>query len=284
MYLANKNNGYPKYVGGGPPVYPGALEIGNSNREGTKLLQEYLTLAGYHLVLDGLFGHATAQAIYKYSFEVLGAGYRTTVLTKYVWRKLTANMTFALSSRYDARKVSDINDLVVTFAKRHLKAKAMELNMRNEGPWVRLYMQDHEGPKFPWCAGFVSFILQQALETQCRDLGDIDFEYLYSCDLLAAWGNARHALFQHITPKTHVPPGSIFLVYRGHGDWVHTGIVINKRDNCLETIEGNTNMAGVREGTAVLHRFRSFKKIHVITDYAADIEITRPRTIRSTHR
>jgi hypothetical protein len=55
-----------------------------------------------------------------------------------------------------------------------------------------------------------------------------------------------------------VPPGSIFLNRRVGGDWVHTGIVTGAAADTFETIEGNTNDAGDREGYEVCRRVRGY--------------------------
>ena len=43
-----------------------------------------------------------------------------------------------------------------------------EIGGQNMGPWVRLYMDGREGAEFPWCAGFVCFVLAQACEAMGR--------------------------------------------------------------------------------------------------------------------
>jgi hypothetical protein len=43
------------------------------------------------------------------------------------------------------------------------------------------------------------------------------------------------------------------------GDWVHTGLVLSAGKETFETIEGNTNDAGDREGYEVCRRVRGYK-------------------------
>ena len=42
------------------------------------------------------------------------------------------------------------------------------------------------------------------------------------------------------------------------GDWTHAWIVINVHDEVIQTIEGNTNDNGSRDGIGVFHRIRNF--------------------------
>jgi hypothetical protein len=55
-------------------------------------------------------------------------------------------------------------------------------------------------------------------------------------------------------------PGSIFLDRRTSTDWTHTGLVIAFHDNVFETIEGNTNDSGGREGYEVCKRTRGYAR------------------------
>jgi len=53
-------------------------------------------------------------------------------------------------------------------------------------------------------------------------------------------------------------PGSLFLVRRTPLDWVHTGLVLSIAPSAFETIEGNTNDSGDREGYEVCRRTRGY--------------------------
>jgi hypothetical protein len=59
-----------------------------------------------------------------------------------------------------------------------------------------------------------------------------------------------------------VTAGCLFLVRRSDrrwaNDWIHTGIVTAVGDGYFETVEGNTNTTGARDGTAVHQRTRAF--------------------------
>ena len=53
-------------------------------------------------------------------------------------------------------------------------------------------------------------------------------------------------------------PGSVFLVRRTPLDWVHTGIIVAASPESFQTIEGNTNDTGSREGYEVCARVRGY--------------------------
>jgi hypothetical protein len=55
-----------------------------------------------------------------------------------------------------------------------------------------------------------------------------------------------------------IPPGSIFLARATPSDWTHTGIVVESASESFETIEGNTNDDGCREGYEVCQRTRGY--------------------------
>ncbi len=62
-----------------------------------------------------------------------------------------------------------------------------------------------------------------------------------------------------VRSPTDIPPGSLFLNRKKAEDWVHTGLVLNSCAESFDTIEGNTNDAGDREGYEVCRRVRGYK-------------------------
>jgi len=151
-----------------------------------------------------------------------------------------------------------LGDLVCLYARRHLRSAPREIGGQNMGPWVRLYMEGRQGAEWPWCAGFVCFILAQA----CTTLGvEPPLTPTVSCDSLAAGARERGLLLAGAPglEAARVPPGSLFLNRRTDSDWTHAGIVLSCRPDVLETIEGNTNDDGSREGYEVCHRWRGMQ-------------------------
>ena len=86
------------------------------------------------------------------------------------------------------------------------------------------------------------------MEKNCRTGGVLDL-----------WNRARRAKKKTMTTKEAVDdpslilPGMVFIISTGSGTG-HTGFVSRVVGNKLETIEGNTNDGGSREGIGVFRR------------------------------
>src|SRR4030042_6571915 len=217
----------------------------NKGMKGKKvrLIQKWLCLHGYWIVIDGDFGDATDAAVRKFqqekNLQVDG------IVGKKTFEKLVKPMTDALQ---DISPVNNaLGQLIVAYTKQHLAQYPREVGGQNKGPWVRLYMEGNEGRDWPWCAGFVSFIIKQA----CSSLDiPLPLQTSVSCDSLAASAKEQGIFLKEseVKKKKAISPGSLFLVRRTPTDWVHTGIVLSAEDTIFYTIEGNTNDAGAREG------------------------------------
>ncbi|RYX84193.1 hypothetical protein EON83_10885 [bacterium] len=122
----------------------------------------------------------------------------------------------------------------------------------NRGPMVEKFQavtilakKDRTG--WPWCAAFMAFIFKElwkelGIQTPCF------FPMTASCDELLRW--ARDKKILHTTPQKY----DVFLSInpKNENDAVHTGLVsVVQSDGEIETIEGNTNTAGSREGIGV---------------------------------
>lgn len=92
----------------------------------------------------------------------------------------------------------------------------------------------------PWCAAFVVWCHNEAgVDSIPRTGGVLDM-----------W-NKAHTLYAVQTPQ----PGDVFIQDHGNGNG-HTGIVESVNDETINTIEGNTNDEGSREGYEVARRSR----------------------------
>lgn len=220
-----------------------------------RLIQEWLCLNGLGVCVDGDFGAATDYAIREFQkrkgLKVDG------IVGKKTYSKLIQPMRNALKPI--ASEGKSLGQMVAAYAEQHLKANPREIGGQNKGPWVRLYMDGNEGQQWPWCAGFAGFILNQAR----HNLGvRLPLKTSVSCDTLAANAKEKGIFLKEskVEDKSQIVPGSLFLNRRTSADWVHTGIVVRADDEVFETVEGNTNDEGSREGYEVCKRIRGYRK------------------------
>jgi len=120
---------------------------------------------------------------------------------------------------------------------------------RNAGPRVEEYQAVvHLRPGDAWCAALVSFVFLRVAER----LG-IPCPLNLSGGALHLWEGAPRE------QRTQTPePGAIFVIDHGHG-LGHVGIVEHVNVGApgeLDTIEGNTDGSGGREGDGVYRRIR----------------------------
>jgi hypothetical protein len=228
------------------------------------IIQEWLTLRGQHVKIDKAFGPATESAVktFQATEEISITGQvdnpTYTALTSPLLRALTP---IALPSK-------PFSDLVVAYAQQHLAQHPLEIGGANCGPWVRLYMRGKAGQEWAWCAGFVCFIMNQAADTMKIPA---PLKTTFECDALATAAKKKGLFVSEKDisrgklPKSEMSPGSIFLNRKTDGDWTHTGLVIAFHKETFETIEGNTNDSGDREGYEVCRRVQGYKNKDFIT-------------------
>lgn len=106
------------------------------------------------------------------------------------------------------------------------------------------------GGGYPWCAAAVSQWGTDALGKAWP------MPLTADCDVLLDFARRKGIL--SALPE----PGDIFLRLKSPDDANHTGIVTAVNGRAFDTVEGNTNRAGSREGTCVLARSRSLDDGH----------------------
>ncbi len=223
-----------------------------------RLVQEWLCLQGQGVAVDNDFGVATRTAVEAFQ-EARGLGV-TGRVDEAAFAALTDPMRAALAPL--AAPPETLGKTVVAVAEQHLAQHPREVGGENRGPWVRLYMDGRDGKDWPWCAGFVCLILRQACAALDRLL---PFPRTVSCDVLAGQAKERGLFIAErtlINGPAHaaLPPGTVFLNRRTARDWTHTGLVTRAAAETFQTIEGNTNDEGSREGFEVCARTRGYKK------------------------
>ena len=231
--------------------YPGPLALGQKNNT-VKKLQEWLAIHHFACEPDGAFGKATLSCLLRFQ-QHLQLPISDTV-TVDCWQQLTAPLQRALAP---LAKPSTLSADVSALARQHLAVHPIEVGGDNKGPWVRLYMEGHEGASWYWCAGFVSFILRQACGQLSRKM---PIPGSFSCDVLASQGKAA-GLFVPEKQATAIHPDDVFIFLnrKSSTDWIHTGFGFGMKDGVFQTIEGNTNNDGSRNGYEVCQRTRTSK-------------------------
>ena len=240
-------------------VYPGELKR-NASGEKVKLVQGWLSLHGFHVVVDGGFGPATAKALRAFQGK---RGLATTgKLDEATHTALVAPMVAALAP---IPRKKTLGELVLAYANQHLRQHPREVGGQNRGPWVRLYTDGREGTEYPWCAGFATFCVKQACET----LGvPLPLERTLGCDVMAT--SCGHRFLRGTgAASAKVTPGSIFVqratgAERERYTYRHTGSVVSAGAETMQTIEGNTNDEGSAEGYEVCARTRGYTNMDFI--------------------
>jgi surface antigen len=123
---------------------------------------------------------------------------------------------------------------------------------KNKGPQINKYLADVGlGPGYSWCMAFDYWCFNEAADKMGRQ------NPLYKTGGVLEQWRQRKEKFRVLTPQ----PGDIFIMDYGKGQG-HTGIVekVNE-DGTIDTIEGNTNDEGSREGYEVCRRKRQRSKI-----------------------
>lgn len=225
-----------------------------SNSMSAKRIQEWLSIHGYKLVIDGDFGSATHTNVERFqndmNLTVNG------IVDQSTFSVLTKPMTSTLHKKL-LSSGSTLSEVMLEYAKEHLKQHPIEVGGQNRGPWVRMFMQGNQGSDWPWCAGFTTFLLNQASQTMAIKK---TIDGSFSCDLLAMQAkNAGLFVSEKQAKSRMIPAGSWFLNRRESYDWTHVGLIVEARDDVLLTIEGNTNDDGSYEGYEVCERTRSYR-------------------------
>jgi len=220
-----------------------------------RVIQEWLCLHGFLVTIDGEFGPATRRAVRLFQqAEGLSADGEVENST---YARLLRPLVNAMRDISVVPGMTNFSMLLIAYAQQHLSQRPREVGGQNQGPWVRFYMDGNEGNAWPWCAGFAMTILKQT----CRSLGIVPpFEPSFSCDKLAGRADRAGLLVSELEAQAGgLPAGSLFLVRKSGADWVHVGIVTQVVEGAFDTIEGNTNDEGIREGYEVCARTRGFK-------------------------
>ena len=227
------------------------------NNDSVKKIQEWLTYHQFATGIDSDFGAATLKAVQK--FQADRSLPQTGVVTETEWGLLTAPMQAAL--REIAAGSMTLGELTVAYSGQHLQQHPIELGGENRGPWVRLYCGGKDGVDYKWCAGFATFLVEQAAKT----LGVASpIAKTLGCNDLARDARAKKRLTKPGQPSfKRVGPGSYFLLSDSDNldNFFHCGLVKELGKDTFDTIEGNTNHDGSSNGYEAINRTRTYRRM-----------------------
>lgn len=236
--------------------YPGPITVGAKKKMAVKRIQEWLYLQGFVTSIDSDFGASTAKQLGRFA----NANGRQAVdtLDEELWALLTAPLRKALAP---IPVTPSLEAAIVKVARQHIAQEPTEVGGNNCGPWVRAYMRGEEGTAQKWCAGFVSFMIEQAT----RDLKvAIPFERRVGVDDLVADAKKTKRFISEdevSTPllrQSKLSPGYLFVVRASQTHWTHVGIVSSVMSGTFDTLEGNTGGDGGTDGSNAREGNRSF--------------------------
>lgn len=236
-----------------------SLSMGASGPH-VKRVQEWLALRGYDVgAADGEFGPKTRGQLS--AFQASSGLPALGVADGATFARLSKPMADALDAPPPPAGAS-LGSTCVSLAVRYITAGARELDEANLGPWVRLFMRGHEGRSYPWCAGFVWHVVERAAAATRRQP---PFRLSFGCKEMATSAAAKGRLVRGDDPGPaagRIAPGCVFVIPNGdRSSWTHTGFVTAVRGDKVATCEGNTNVAGSREGTHVRSVERPIRKL-----------------------
>jgi hypothetical protein len=242
--------------------------------EQVRLIQEWLCLHEFEVMIDGQYGSATTQAVsdFQGSTGVLPV---TGEVDPQTFALLIRPMAEALR-RIDAPRGATLGQMIAAYALQHLRNGAREVGGRNRGPWVRLYLHGDQRPRTPhlphgvesWNAGFVSTMIAQAAAT--LEVGPV-IDYHTNVNRLAEEAVVAKRLItgeRAVRDIGKIPTGSLLLL-RDNGQknkWHHTGIVTQTLPRFVRTIEGNSAYAidEAPSGHAVVRQMRSYGNLDFV--------------------
>lgn len=238
--------------------YPGrAIRKGDARVELVREVQLRLVGVGCGpLETDGIFGDETESSVQLFQT-------RRSLQADGVIGPLTWDVLFDEPVTVNEQATSPI-------LKASLEVALSQLGIRetkgqpNRGPEVDAYIRSvglNPTGGHSWCQAFVYWCFDKAAST-----ASVANPCVQTGGVLAHWaksprGNRVYAQAAFDDPST-VSPGAIFIVDHGSGRG-HTGLVLRISAGEIDTIEGNTNERGSREGDGVYRKTRSLASVNV---------------------
>ncbi|MEL7589403.1 MAG: CHAP domain-containing protein [Prolixibacteraceae bacterium] len=242
--------------------YPGrVIKKGEKDAEIVRVIQRQLNLKGLGpLEIDGQFGPLTESAVKEFQSQHVDAyGIPLVfdgVIGSVTWSVLFENETTEPEGN---RSGSVLLNKAVSIAESQLGTME-DPPGSNRGMMVEQY-QSRAGisPGDPWCAAFVYWCFSEA-----AGAAGVPNPLPRTGSCMYHWDHARGRRILK-NKATNNPalliPGHIFII--NHGNYRgHTGIVTSVKNGYIQTVEGNSNTGGSREGLAVVSLSRKIVSIN----------------------
>jgi hypothetical protein len=249
------------------PEYPGYLiKLDGDDKKSIRIIQRRLRDLGFTepgktgprpLAVDGDFGTNTENAVKLFQARHTDLHGRALEIDGEVGSD-TWGALFGRQAVYSSPpKIS--NRLIAQV----LKVATLEIGMTedppasNRGERVEEYQRSAGvDPGEPWCVAFVYFCFERAAKKLSRS-NPMRTSGCRTGSVLDLWCRAKQAKGVRVVASeaalddpSLVKPGMVFIISTGGGHG-HAGLVSKVIGNRLETIEGNTNAGGSREGIGV---------------------------------
>jgi hypothetical protein len=250
--------------------YPGKLiKKGEINKEIVMAIQMRLNEMGFGLVeVDGDFGKSTESAVKLFQSQTRDLEGNPLVvdgkLGPISWAVLFAGKGILPQPKPQ---------------KHPLLLKALEIAASqigvledppgsNRGVMVEKYLASAGCvPGDPWCASFVYWCFNEAAKSL-----NVNNPLTRTGGCLSHWTRTKGGKISCLNATNNaslIQPGFIFIMDHGRGKG-HTGIVKSVSDGYIQTIEGNTNIEGSREGLGVAELKRKINTISAgFIDYSS---------------
>lgn len=258
----------------GPMPYPGrVIRRGEANRAIVTAVQSALLERNCGpLEVDGLFGPGTEESVKLFQARSVNR-YGVPLGVDGVVGPVTWEILFGEKAVVTVEAHEQDEPLVAAaLAVAETQVGVTEAPpFKNTGEQVGEYLQSVGlGQGYHWCAAFVHWCFAQA----AKELG-VANPLPKTGHCMTHWREAGARGVRRITAEqahadpSLLMPGQVFIMHYG-ADKGHTGFVASVQGGLLETIEGNTNTAGSRNGDGVYRKLqRRIEDINVgFIDYA----------------
>jgi hypothetical protein len=241
--------------------YPGrTIKKGEKDKVIVKTIQVQLNDRGFGIIdVDGDFGQSTQSAVRLFQSQTRDAqGIPLIVdgkLGPISWAALfKAGVITPPPVRQSHPLVSKVLEIAATQV-----GVLEDPPGSNRGAQVEKFLASAGcQPGDPWCASFVYWCFNEAAKSL-----NVTNPLIKTGGCLDHWTRTKGMKISRLNATNNVSlikPGFIFIMDHGSGKG-HTGIVTNAADGYIQTIEGNTNIAGSREGLGVAELKRKINTI-----------------------